>query len=192
MPYADVPYFVADLTAKSETIGRMALLFTIHTVARSGEVRNACWSYMGMERDLWHRPANLMKTKMAHSITLTEPALALLRRATVLRKDNKNGLIFPSTKGTPLSDMTLSKIMRDAKQPFTVHGFRSSFRDFAAEQMPTIPDPVAEAALAHIVPDKVERSYKRTTFLEMQRKLLDGWADYLASRSNVLRLAVTA
>ncbi len=81
--------------------------------------------------------------------------------------------------------------MRDAKLPYVPHGFRSSFRDFAAEQMPTIPDPVAEAALAHVVPDQVVRAYKRTDFLDMRRKLLDGWADYLAGQSNVLKLAAS-
>jgi integrase len=84
--------------------------------------------------------------------------------------------------------MTISKIMRDAKQPYVPHGFRSSFRDWAAELMPNIPDPVAEAALAHAIPDKVISAYKRTAFLEMRRQLLDAWGVYLEGASNVLPL----
>jgi integrase len=75
--------------------------------------------------------------------------------------------------------MTLTKVLRDAKAPYTVHGFRSSFRDWAAEKMPEIPDAVAEAALAHVVPDKVVRAYKRTDFLEMRRKLLEAWGEFV-------------
>jgi integrase len=193
MPYEEVPAFVADLGAKAATVGRFALLFAIHTAARSGEVRHAQWSHIDMERKLWNRPASIMKGKVAHSVTLTDDAIAVLKRAAKLRETTKpDAPVFPSSKGTVLSDMTLSKIMRDAKLPFTVHGFRSAFRDFAAEQMPTIPDAVAEAALAHVVPDKVERAYKRTQFLEMRRKLLDGWAAHLAGRGNVVQLTAAS
>jgi integrase len=189
MPYVDVPGFVLALDGKTETVGRLALLFTIHTAARSGEVRHARWSHIDREKKLWNRPADIMRGGIAHSVTLTDGAVAILDRATKLRTEAKeDALIFPSAADTPLSDNTLSKIMRDAKLPFTVHGFRSSFRDFAAEQMPSIPDAVAEATLAHVVPDKVERAYKRTKFIEMRRKLMDGWAEYLAGQSNVLRL----
>lgn len=180
MPYADVPAFVASLEAAAPTIGRLALLFTIHTAARSGEVRNARWNQIDREQRLWTRPADMMKGKIAHVVTLTDAALALLDRAAELRKSKEpDALVFPSTKATPLSDMTLSKIMRDAKLPYTVHGFRSSFRDWAAEKMPHIPDAVAEAALAHVVPDKVVRAYKRTQFMEMRRELMDGWMQHL-------------
>lgn len=191
MPYHEVPNFCADLEGKAVTVGRLALRFLILTAARSGEVRNAAWGQIDLERGLWNRPASMMKGKVAHTVTLSAPALALLDQVKVLGTSaSDDALVFPSARGKPLSDMTLSKIMRDATVPYTVHGFRSSFRDFAAEQMPTIPDPVAEAALAHTVPDAVVRAYKRTDFLEMRRKLLDGWADHLAGRSNVLRLAL--
>jgi integrase len=75
--------------------------------------------------------------------------------------------------------MTLTKVMREAKAPYTVHGFRSSFRDWAAEKMPEIPDAVAEAALAHVVSDQVVRAYKRTDFLEMRRRLLQAWSEFV-------------
>jgi integrase len=190
MPYDQVPAFMRSIEGKVETVGRMALRFVIHTAARSGEVRHMRWSHVDLEKRLWNRPAALMKSNLPHTVTLTDAAVTVLNRAAELRQHpEQDALVFPSSKGTPLSDMTLSKIMPDAKLPYTVHGFRSAFRDFAAEQMPTIPDAVAEAALAHVVPDKVERAYKRTAFLEMRRKLLDGWADYLAGNSNVIHLA---
>ena len=85
--------------------------------------------------------------------------------------------------------MTLTKVMRDAKQPFTVHGFRSTFRDWAAEKMPTVPDAVAEAALAHAVPDATIAAYKRAKFMEMRRALLDRWGEYLLGQDNIVRLA---
>jgi integrase len=180
MPFADLPAFVAAVDGKAETIGRLALLFTIFTAARSGEVRQVRWSHIDLDRKLWNRPAELMKSRLPHSITLNAAAMAVLERAKAHRTGKEDPLIFPNSKANALSDMTLSKIMRDAKSPYTVHGFRSSFRDWAAEMMPEIPDPVAEAALAHGVPDKVVRAYKRTDFLEMRRRLLDGWSVFLS------------
>jgi integrase len=192
MPYADVPDFLAELEGKTITVGRLALRFVILTAARSGEVRNARWDQIDFDKKLWNRPSTIMKNKIAHVVTLSDAAIALLREAEKVRTSARpDALIFPNTKGKALSDMTLSKVMRDADKPYTVHGFRSSFRDFAAEQMPTIPDPVAEAALAHLVPDKVVRAYKRASFLDMRRKLLDGWAGFLAGQQNVLKLAAS-
>lgn len=195
MPYSEIPAFVADQLGKAETAGRLALLFTILTAARSGEVRNANWSHIDLEARTWTRPAALMKMGKDHVVTLNDAAVAILERAGELW--GKTGLVFPGQRPKrPLSDMTLSKIMRSAKLDATVHGFRSSFRDWAAEQMPTIPDPVAEAALAHAVPDAVVAAYKRTTFLEMRRTLLDAWGRFAApSRSgggdNVISLDAT-
>jgi integrase len=178
MPYSDVPAFVADLRGKEDTMGRLALLFVILTGARSGEVRNARWSHIDREKKLWSRPAALMKGRTPHVVTLSDAALEVLDRAAALRPSRPDELIFSMSR-RPLSDMTLTKVMRDAKAPYTVHGFRSSFRDWTAEQMPSIPDAVAEAALAHVVPDKVVRAYKRTDFMEMRRTLLQSWADFV-------------
>jgi integrase len=182
MPYSDVPAFVADLNVKDDTMGRLALLFVILTGARSGEVRNARWSHVDLTAKLWSRPANLMKTRTAHVITLSAAAIDILNRAAALRPAKPDELIF-SAAGRPLSDMTLTKVMRDAKAPYTVHGFRSSFRDWAAEKMPEVPDAVAEAALAHLVSDKVVRAYKRTQFIEMRRQLIDAWAAFCVPSS---------
>ncbi len=189
MPYADVPAFVADLRSKEATNGRNALLFAILTAARSGEVRSARWSQIDLGKGLWNRPAEIMKSRKAHTVTLNRQALALLRTLDAARLIKDDALLFPSKGGASLSDMALTKVLRDAKLSVTAHGFRSSFRDWAAEMMPTIPDPVAEAALAHAVPDKVVAAYKRTEFLEMRRKLLDGWGAFVDGQSNVVRLA---
>jgi integrase len=171
MPYADVPSFVMTLNAKEDTMGRLALLFVILTAARSGEVRSARWSHIDRERKLWSRPK-------AHAVTLSDAALKILDRAAALSAPQPDSLVFSMTKHS-LSDMTLTKVMRDAKASQTVHGFRSSFRDWAAEKMPNIPDAVAEAALAHLIPDNVVRAYKRTDFIEMRRKLMEAWAEFV-------------
>lgn len=186
MPYVGVPAFVADLRSAAPTTGRSALLFVILTAARTGEVRAARWADIDLAAGTWNRPAETMKSREPHTVTLNEPAVALLKGVGAAAK---SGLIFPGKGSAPLSDMTLTKILRDAEQPFTVHGFRSSFRDWAAERMPSIPDAVAEAALAHVVPDKVVRAYKRTAFLEMRRTLLDAWGRYVDGESaKVVRL----
>jgi integrase len=178
MPYANVPAFTAELDEKQDTMGRLALLFVVLTAARSGEVRHARWSHIDFDTKVWSRPAELMKGRTAHTVTLSDGALDILKRAKALRSGGMDDLIFSNT-GKPLSDMTLTKVMRDAKAPYTVHGFRSSFRDWAAEKMSDVPDAVAEAALAHVVPDNVVRAYKRTGFLEMRRKLLQAWSAFL-------------
>jgi integrase len=184
MPYKKVPAFVTSLREDGESIGRLALLFLIFTAARSGEVRGACWSQIDKQERLWNRPASLMKGRNAksHIVTLNSAALAVLEIAASHRR-NDNDLVFPSRSGRPLSDMALSSFMEGLDA--TPHGFRSSFRDWAAEKMPHLPDPVAEAALAHKVPDKVIAAYKRTTFLELRRELLEGWGAF-ASNANGL------
>lgn len=175
MPYAEVPSLVADLMKRPQTTGRDALMFLLFTAARSGEVRSARWSHVDLDAGNWNRPADMMKNRLAHTVTLNQPAIDLLRRRFEEISPKPQDLIFPARKGGQLSDMTITKVLRSAEVPFTVHGFRSSFRDWAAEMMPTIPDPVAEAALAHVVPDKVIAAYKRTSFLALRRELLAAW-----------------
>lgn len=182
MPYAEVPDLVAGMMERPQTTGRDALLFLLFTAARSGEVRSARWSHIDLDAANWNRPADLMKNRLAHTVTLNRLAIDLLRRRFEDASPKPEDLIFPARGGKQLSDMTLTKVLKDAKVPFTVHGFRSSFRDWAAETMPTIPDPVAEAALAHVVPDKVIAAYKRTPFLALRRELLSAWEAAIAGR----------
>jgi integrase len=183
MPYADVPAFIARLRADQPTTGKQALLFQIYTAARPGEVRGARWEHIDIAKREWKRPAAMMKASEAHVVTLNEAAVRLLQAVMCTGTPDPSNLIFPGQGGRMLSDMTMSKVLRTAGLSYDAHGFRSSFRDWAAEKMPAIPDPVAEAALAHVVPDKVVRAYKRTNFLEMRRELLDAWDMHLRSAS---------
>ncbi|WP_209348706.1 site-specific integrase [Pontixanthobacter sp. CEM42] len=182
MPYEESPPFMESVEALPDTWGRLALLFTIYTAARNGEVREAQWSHLHTASNEWRRPAELMrKNGKAHAVTLNPQALAVLERARQRSTNGCDGLIFEGMRGGQLSDMTLGKIVRPTG--YTVHGFRSTFRTWAAEKMPSIPEAVAEAALAHVIPDKVERSYNRAKFLDMRRKLLDAWGRYVSGAS---------
>lgn len=179
MPYEQVPAFIGALLAKQETVGRLALLFAILTAARSGEVRAARLNQIDWTKKLWIRPGQIMKGGVEHSVALSDVAIALLQKVVEGYNLRPPDLLFPSPRGLALSDMTISKVMRDANQPYTVHGFRSSFRDWAAEQMPGIPEVAAEACLAHAIPDRVVRAYLRSDFLKMRRELMDNWASFI-------------
>lgn len=179
MPYPDVPKLFAELRVAAPTSGRRALMFLILTAARSGEVRGATWSQIDWARREWNRPAELMKIRKPHTITLNAAAIDLLQELRAGRAVDPHELIFQGGRGAKLSDMTLTVLLRRLNLPYATHGFRSSFRDWAAECMPGTPDPVAEAALAHVVPDKVVRAYKRTTFVEMRRELLEAWGSHI-------------
>lgn len=183
MPYADVPAFVEQLRTKAQTQGRQALQLLILTAARPGEIRRGRWQQVDRTKREWNRPAGIMKERVSHTVTLSQPALALLDEIVGSQPVKQGALFFPNRKGEPMSDMTMNKVLRDAGLKWNVHGFRSSFRDWAAEQMPEIPDPVVEAALAHEVPDKVVRAYKRTKFIEMRRKLLDAWGEFVTANA---------
>lgn len=188
MPYSAVPAFVEDLRIKPVTMGRLALLFTILTAARGGEVRTARWSHIDFEAKTWTRPASLMKKDRQHVVTLSSSAVAVLRQAEKLRTTLADTLIFPGAGGKPLADMTLLKISKADGRGYSTHGFRSSFSTWAAEKMPTIPEAVVEEALAHLVRDQVVRAYRRAAFLDMRRTLLDAWGDFVDGKSSVLRL----
>lgn len=181
VPYREVPALFADELAKQPSPARLALLFTILTAARSGEVRGAEWSQIDRQSCTWKRAAKAMKSRREHVVTLNPAALAILDRAAALY--GEEGVIFPSLRGRkPLSDMALSKILHLAGRDETVHGFRSSFRDWAAEQMPEMPAEVAEKALAHSIGSKVVRAYLRSDLLEQRRTLLDAWGAFVAPK----------
>jgi integrase len=179
MRYQDVPAFVASQHALPATAGRLALLFTIQTAARSGEVRAATWEQIDLQAKTWTRPASIMKTRIPHVAPLSEAAIAVLKRAKPF--SDGRGLVFPGAKvGTQLSDMTLTKVLRDAGETCTTHGFRSAFRDWAAEKMPTMPAMVAEMALAHRVGTSTEQAYLRSDLRDMRRALMEVWGLFLA------------
>jgi integrase len=169
MPYGDVPAFMARL-AEREAITRLALRFTILTAARTGEVTGAAWSEF--DGDVWTIPAERMKAGKEHKVPLTPAALALLdglpRRKPPFAL-SENAMLYLLQKPPP----------KGYGLPYTVHGFRSSFRDWAAETT-TFPREVAEMALAHAIPDKTEAAYRRGALLAKRRELMQAWADFLA------------
>ena len=163
MPYAEVPS-VMDKLAESRGVGALALRFTILTAARSGEVRGATWAEIDTEARTWTIPAERMKAGQEHVVPLSEAAMAILDEAKLLTDGQGESLLFPGQRQRPMSDMTLSKSLKTAGAVvYTVHGFRSTFRDWAAE-CTDFPGEVAEKALAHTIKNQVERAYRRTDF----------------------------
>ena len=176
LPYTQVPELIVRLRERS-SVGRVALEALILTAARSGEIRGATWDELDLEAGLWSVPSERMKMARPHHVPLAPQAVDAFERARAFSAPCTN-LVFPGQKLTrPLSDMTLLKIMRDMETGVTVHGFRSAFRDWVAEETNT-PGEVAEAALAHAVSNKVEAAYRRTDFLEKRRVLMRQWADF--------------
>ena len=192
MPFAEVPAFVSEQLAKERASSRMAMLFAILTAARSGEVRHATWAQINLEARTWTRSAAVMKMGAAHVVTLNDAAVAILER--MAPADLRKGLIFPGARaGRPLSDMSLTRIMRLAGRTETIHGFRSAFRDWAAERMPTIPAMVAEMALAHRVGTATEQAYLRSDMRKMRTNMMNAWGQFVApslsgARENVVPL----
>lgn len=176
MPYDLLPTFIGRLKASPPTWGRMALEMAILTAARSREVRGARWSEVDLEAGLWTIPAERMKNGKVHVVPISGAADKLFKIAHQLRR-REDGLIF-SSSDRELSDMTLLKVLRDCGLTCTVHGFRSSFRDWVAERTDTASE-VAEAALAHTVADKTEAAYRRTDYLEKRACLMEQWASFV-------------
>jgi integrase len=178
MAYSDVPAFVATLNAGELSVGRSALLFLMLTAARSGEVRGAKWSEIDLEGREWRIPGSRMKAGKPHIIPLVGRAVEILEVMKSLFQHDAQDAVFPGNK-TVLSDATLAKVLRvNGGTGFTVHGFRSSFRDWAADS--GFPDGWAEAALAHGNPDKTEAAYRRTTYFSQRRDaLMPAWENFL-------------
>lgn len=176
MPYTEVPAFLVELRER-EGIAARALEFTVLTAARSGETRGATWKEIDMEAGTWTIPGDRMKAGKEHRVPLTDAALAILRALPRL-DDSPDSPVFFAPRGGHLSDMTLTAVLRRMKIDATVHGFRSSFRDWAADQT-SFPREVAEQALAHVL-QGVEAAYRRTDLFEKRRKLMDAWASYCA------------
>jgi integrase len=176
LPIDDVPSFMRRLK-QEEGMGARALEFAILTAARSGEVRLAHWDEFDLERGLWIVPAGRMKAGREHRVPLSKPALDLLRKQ---ERRADTPFVFPALRGGSLSDMTLSAVLRRMEVPAVPHGFRSSFKDWAAERT-TYPNEMSEMALAHAVSDKVEAAYRRGDLFDKRRKMMDEWARFCAS-----------
>lgn len=159
---------------------KLAIEFVALTVGRSFEIRGAPWHEVDEQRAVWIIPEERMKGGITHRVPLVERALEILGEA----KNYSDGtdLIFPGRKrGRPLSDVTLTKLIKELGFECVVHGFRSSFRDWAAE-CTNYPREVVEIALAHVGKDQVEAAYFRSDVFDKRRKLMDDWADYLAGK----------
>ena len=175
MSYADVPAFIANLQSRQATAA-LALEFAILTAARSGEVLGARWDEFDLERAVWTVPAERMKAGREHRVPLPRRALKIVKAM----HDTRDGdFVFAGQKsGKPLSVMALEMVLRRMKiDGVTVHGFRSAFRDWAAE-CTNFTNEVCEAALAHVIENKAEAAYRRGDLFEKRRKLMEAWAVY--------------
>ena len=166
-------------TSRAWAGAKLAFEFLVLTAARSGEVRGARWDEMDTEAHVWTVPATRMKMKREHRVPLCRRALDILDAARTL-DGGASVLVFPSISGKCLHDMALSGLLKNQKVAAVPHGFRSSFRDWAAEETDH-PREVIEAALAHVVQNKVEAAYARSDLFARRRRLMDDWAVYLAA-----------
>ncbi|MFZ1447117.1 MAG: site-specific integrase, partial [Candidatus Dechloromonas phosphoritropha] len=188
LPWPRIGAFISALRVR-EGVSARAVEFAILTACRSGEVRGARWAEFDTVGKLWTIPAERMKAKREHQVPLSDAALALLAS---MPKDSDNDVVFAGTKGQPLSDMSLTAVIRRMNggdkpgwvdtngEGITVHGFRSSFRMWAAETT-NYPREVAEHALAHQLPDAVERAYQRGSQFAKRAALMAEWAVYCAA-----------
>lgn len=190
LPYSQAGDFMSKLR-KNESISAKALQFLILTGVRSGSVRLAEWSEIDLTKKLWTIPAEHTKARREHRVPLQTQAIALLKSLPKIAGNNK---VFPSPRGRALSDMALSQLMRGMRErgELTVeavpHGFRSTFRDWAAEQT-NYPDEIRRVASGHTVGDAVKEAYQRTDLLEKRRRLMNDWANFLdrpAASSKIL------
>jgi integrase len=199
MPYADVPAFMAKLK-RSPGAAAAALRFLILTAARSGEVIGMTWDEIDLDAAVWVVPGERMKMGKEHRVPLSDAALAILRDQMKAR-GKRQVYVFesPIAAGTkihrdgahqPLSAMAFTMVMRRAKAgEYTVHGFRSAFRDWVGEET-RFQRETAEAALAHLVGDAVERAYRRGDALEKRRELMSAWASYcIPTEAKVVAIA---
>ena len=182
VPYADAPSFMRKLR-KNQSISALALDFLVLTAVRSGSVRLAMWDEIDLDKKLWVIPPEHTKTREEHRVPLSPQAIKVLK---TVPKITGTRLVFPSNKNKPLSDMALSQLMRgmrergEMKDHAVPHGWRSTFRDWAAE-MTDYPDEIRKVASGHTVGDAVKAAYQRTDLLDKRRKLMNEWGSYLSA-----------
>jgi integrase len=176
LPYNEVPSFLLDLRERPATAAS-ALEFTILTACRTNEVLEAQWDELDLERKVWTIPANRMKAGFEHRVPLSSRCREILK---AMQKKGTEGYVFPGPKPKmPLSPMAMAMLLRRMKSKITVHGFRSSFRDWAAETT-GFPHEVCEMALAHTIANESEAAYRRGDLFQKRRKLMEAWAAYCA------------
>ena len=185
MPYDHVAAFVAGLR-EQEAIAGLALELCILTAARSGEILGLRWDEIDLDKKIWTVPAHRMKAGREHRVPLSQRATAILVRLTEQRSGD---FVFAGQRrGEPLSNKALKTMMRRAKiESATVHGFRSSFRDWAGNET-NYPRDLIETALAHVIGNQAEQAYRRSDALEKRRQLMEAWASYCSGQDNVVPL----
>lgn len=181
LPYAEIPAFMADLAGR-EALAAKALQFTILTAARSGETLGATWGEIDLDAAVWTIPAERMKAAKEHRVPLSVRAVEILREVQGLNTlGRKEAAVFPGQTGGHLSVMAMNMLLRRMERgDITVHGFRSTFREWAGETTSYARE-VVEHALAHQLADKAEAAYQRGSLFPKRVKLMQAWADYCAS-----------
>jgi integrase len=180
LPYVEVGDAIQKVRESQASLSsKLAIEFLILTATRSGETRGARWYEINLDRAEWIIPSERMKAKRPHRVPLSSRCIAILRHAKTTQEEDGD-LVFPgSVSGKPLSDVTLSKLLKELDVKAVPHGFRSSFRDWAGEQT-NFPREVCEFALAHVIKDKAEAAYARSDLFDKRRKLMEAWAEYLS------------
>jgi len=180
LAYNNLPGFIAALRARKSTAA-LALELAILTACRSGEVLNAHWSEFDLDKAIWTSPPRRMKAGIEHRVPLAGRSLAIVR---LLKEARQGEYVFPGNRsGKPLSSMAMAMQLRRMKRgDLTVHGFRSTFRDWASEQT-SFPHETCEHALAHRISDKAEAAYRRGDQFEKRRKLMERWGQFCESHN---------
>lgn len=181
MPYTDIGAFMVALREQAGVASR-TLEFLILTVARTSEVFGATWGETDMNAATWTIPATRIKSRRGHRVPLSPTALAVLEKMKGAAEPAADDLVFPGRRiGRSLSKMAMLTLMKRMGQgEYTVHGFRSTFRDWAAERT-NYPREVAEMALAHVISDQVEAAYRRGDLFTKRRQMMDAWATFCAA-----------
>ena len=183
LPYDELPEFLALLQTKQASAA-LALELCILTATRSGETLNAKWQEFDLKKAVWTVPAIRMKAGHEHRIPLTARALEILHTLHKLRSEHNDHVFMGNARGKPLSNMAMSMLLkRMERKDITVHGFRSTFRDWASEQT-SFPHETCEHALAHRISDKAEAAYRRGDQFEKRRKLMEAWAAFCEPRKS--------
>lgn len=178
-PHAHVGRVLEKVWASTATDRvKIAFELAVLNASRSGEIRGARWSEFDKDFKGWVIPGERMKSGRPHRIPLSKRSQKLLKQAAELRTKEDGDLVFPSTSGRPLSDMVFTQLLRRLDEPFTMHGFRASFRTWASEET-QYPHEMLEFALAHVISDQTVRAYARSDMLEKRRELMDSWANYI-------------
>jgi integrase len=186
LDYADMPGFMARLR-QIDSVPAVALEFTILTAGRAGEVLGARWSELDEAATVWTIPGGRMKSAALYRVPLSARAQEIVRQAATFRSSD---FVFPGLRAKqPLGESALMTVLRDLESEATVHGFRSTFRDWCGNETNT-PREIAEAALAHAIGGSVEQAYRRSDALEKRRTLMELWASYCAKEpdSNVVQI----